>query len=181
MAAPGERLWRKTACRTGAAVTLWAREPEVAEAITRQQENTVFLPNVPLDPGLVATSDLTAATDGAELVILVVPAQHLRANAMQLASVIHTDVPVLIAAKGIEIGSGATMIDVARDALPSHPIAILSGPTFAAEVARGLPTAVTVAAYDIPVAEAIVARRSGPRASAHMCLMILLDAQLAVP
>lgn len=131
----------------GAEVTLWAREPEAVEAINRQHRNTLFLPDVPLDPGIRATNDLPAAA-GAEILLLVTPAQHLRALCRQLAPSLPASAMVVICSKGIEKQSGALMSEVAAAELPKARLAVLSGPTLAHEVARGLPTAVTLACAD---------------------------------
>jgi glycerol-3-phosphate dehydrogenase (NAD(P)+) len=133
-----------TARRAGRHVTLWAREAEVVAAINRDRVNPLFLPGIALDPEIRATADLAEAA-AADLLLLVAPAQHLRALAGALAAQVAADLPVLICTKGIEEGSGALMGEVVAAALPASPIAVLSGPTFAAEVARGLPTAVTLA------------------------------------
>jgi len=133
-----------TARRAGRHVTLWAREAEVVAAINRDHVNPLFLPGIALDPEIRATADLAEAA-AADLLLLVAPAQHLRALAGALAAQVAADLPVLICTKGIEEGSGALMGEVVAAALPASPIAVLSGPTFAAEVARGLPTAVTLA------------------------------------
>jgi glycerol-3-phosphate dehydrogenase (NAD(P)+) len=136
-----------TAERAGAKVTLWAREPEVVAAITGQHENTAFLPGVSLSPAIAATGDL-ARVAGADALLLVVPAQYLRATATALAPMLPAATPLVIAAKGIEMGSGATLGEVLAEILPRNPVAVLSGPTFAIEVARGQPTAVTLATLD---------------------------------
>jgi glycerol-3-phosphate dehydrogenase (NAD(P)+) len=141
--------------RAGREVRLWVREAEVCRAIRETRENAVFLPGVSLDPAIVATTDLAAASSGAEAVVLVVPAQHLRGVVKQIAGIIPGGVPVLLCAKGIEDGTLMLMTEVAAELLPAAPLAVLSGPTFAAEVARGLPTAVTVAARDAAVGAAL--------------------------
>ena len=133
--------------RAGAEVLLWAREPEVVQAINNAQENTPFLPGVALDPAIRATGDLAEAAE-AEAVLLVVPAQFLRSVAEALAAHLPASTPIVLATKGIECGTGASMGEVLEAVLPQNPWAVLSGPTFAIEVARGLPTAVTLAATD---------------------------------
>ena len=132
--------------RAAREVTLWAREPEVVDAINDSRENALFLPGVPLDPGIVATGDLAEAIDGAESILLVTPAQHTRAVAAELAPHLPESVPAVICAKGIEQGTGKLMSEVLAELSPGRALAVLSGPTFAGEVARGLPTAVTLAA-----------------------------------
>jgi glycerol-3-phosphate dehydrogenase (NAD(P)+) len=135
-----------TARRAGREVVLWAREKEVVEGINRDHENKLFLPGVRLDPAIRATDRLDEEADG---VLLVVPAQHLRSVARNLA----TSRPTLLCAKGIEQKSLAIMTEVAAEMLPKARLAVLSGPTFAIEVARGLPTAVTLASGDLAVAK----------------------------
>ena len=133
--------------RAGGEVTLWAREADIVAEINAHHENTLFLPGVALDPSIVAIGDLAACAH-AEAVLLVVPSQFLRSVARELAAVLPERMPIVIATKGIEIGSGATMGEIVAAELPGRPWAVLSGPTFAIEVARGLPTAVTLAATD---------------------------------
>ena len=133
--------------RAGGEVTLWVREADIVATINAHHENTLFLPGVALDPSIVAIGDLAACAH-AEAVLLVVPAQFLRSVARELAAVLPERMPIVIATKGIEIGSGATMGEIVAAELPGRPWAVLSGPTFAIEVARGLPTAVTLAATD---------------------------------
>jgi glycerol-3-phosphate dehydrogenase (NAD(P)+) len=145
-----------TAQRAGAKVTLWAREAEVVDAINGRHENALFLPGVSLHPSIAATGDL-ARIARADALLLVVPAQYIRATARALAAVLPDDTPLVIAAKGIEMGSGATMGEVLAEILPRNPFAVLSGPTFAIEVARGLPTAVTLAARDQALGSDLVA------------------------
>ncbi len=129
--------------RSGHATTLWAREAEVVAAIVAGRENTPFLPGIALDPAIRATASLGDLA-GSDAILLVAPAQHLRAVTTDLAKALGgARPPVVLCAKGIETGSGALMTEVAAETLPDRPQAVLSGPTFAAEVARGLPTAVT--------------------------------------
>lgn len=134
--------------RAGRDVTIAAREAEVVQAINTSHENRLFLPDVTLDAAIRATGDAGLAIAGADMVLLAAPAQHLRAVGAALAAHVRAGLPVVICAKGVERGSGKLMTEVAAETLPRATIAILSGPTFAAEVARGLPTAVTLAAPD---------------------------------
>jgi glycerol-3-phosphate dehydrogenase (NAD(P)+) len=150
------------AARAGRTATLWAREAEVVEAVNGRAENPAFLPGVRLDPPIRATGDLRSAAADADAVLLVVPAQFLRAVAAEMAPALPPGVPVALCAKGIEAGTGKMMTQVAAEALPAGtPLAVLSGPTFAAEVVRGLPTAVTLAAEDAGVADALIAAIGG--------------------
>lgn len=138
--------------RAGRDVVLWAREDEVVESINSRHVNEVFLPDVPLDPAIRATQDY-AETVAADLVLLVAPAQHLRSVCGDLAEHWQNGVPAVICAKGIERGTNALMTQVIVEALPAAPPMVLSGPTFAKEVAAGLPTAVTLAAENTALAE----------------------------
>lgn len=141
--------------RAGRDVVLWARDPVLAKTITEQQENPLYLPGVKLDPALQATSDLAEAA-AADAVLLVTPAQHVRTTAEALTPHLLPETCVVVCAKGIEQKSGALMTEVLAEALPDQPVAVLSGPTFAVEVARGQPTAVTLAATDAKLGAALV-------------------------
>lgn len=134
--------------RAGRDVTIHAHEPETAASINTQHENTVFLPGIPLDPAIRATPDLQEAAVDADAILMVTPAQFLGRTLRQLAADNHASMPIVICAKGIELESGLLMNEVAEAAAPEATLAVLSGPTFAAEVARGLPTAVTLACAD---------------------------------
>ncbi|MBI3513609.1 MAG: NAD(P)-dependent glycerol-3-phosphate dehydrogenase [Proteobacteria bacterium] len=147
--------------RARASVVLWAHEPEVVAAINTHHANPLFLPDQPLDPAIGATGDL-AAVARAGLVLLVVPAQHVRAVATGLAPHLPATTPLVVCAKGIETGSCRLMTEVVAECLPDRSIAVLSGPTFAREVARGLPTAITIAAHDPRIAAAVAERLGGP-------------------
>jgi glycerol-3-phosphate dehydrogenase (NAD(P)+) len=134
---------------------LWAHEKEVADAVNMSHENPVFLPGIRLSPAIRATSVLAEAGN-ADAVLLVVPAQFMRGVTKSLAPALATRVPVVVCAKGIEQGTNALMTEVVAETLSGHPVAVLSGPTFATEVARGLPTAVTVAAKDAETGAALI-------------------------
>jgi glycerol-3-phosphate dehydrogenase (NAD(P)+) len=144
------------AARAGAGVVLWARDPDVVAAINQLHENPVYLPGIALDPGVAATTDAAAAVAGADAALIVVPAQFLRGALDMLAPLVPAGLPLLLCAKGIETGSLQTMSEIAGEIVPRAPLAILSGPSFAAEVARDLPTAVTIAAGDPALARAFV-------------------------
>ena len=136
----------QTVRAAGAEVVLWARQAKVVEAINRRHENPAYLPGVALDPAVRASTDLAEAA--ADAVLLVAPAQFLRRICGELAAHLDGGTPLVICAKGIEQASGKLMSEVVGEVLPGHPLAVLSGPTFASEVARGLPTAVTLASAD---------------------------------
>jgi glycerol-3-phosphate dehydrogenase (NAD(P)+) len=135
----------QTARRAGRDVMLWAREDEVVAAINRDHVNPFFLPGIALEPDIRAVGNLAEAVRDAETVLLAVPAQHLRAVTTALAPL---QTPIVICAKGVEERTGALLTEIVAATLPGVPLAVLSGPTFAAEVARGLPTAVTLASAD---------------------------------
>ena len=125
----------------GRDVTLWALEPEVVAEINADHRNTPFLPDAELAPTIRATGDLSDVAD-AQVVLAVVPAQHLRSVLKEMPDFAGD---LVICAKGIEQSTGALMSDAAHDACPKASLAALSGPTFAHEVAAGLPAAVTLA------------------------------------
>jgi len=157
------------ALRAGSLPILWARDPDVVAAINDHHQNPLFLPGVTLDPTITATTDLTSATDGAEAALLAVPAQFLRGVLKSLGAGLGLGTPLLLCTKGIETSSLKTMSEVAAEILPTSPSAVLSGPTFAAEVARELPTAVTIASADASLGraftQAIGSRRFRPYVS----------------
>jgi glycerol-3-phosphate dehydrogenase (NAD(P)+) len=144
--------------RGGREVCIWAREAEVVDSINQSQENKMFLPGVTLPEGVAATGDL-AAIASADAVLLVAPAQATRAVSINLAPHISEGVPIIICAKGIEQESGEFLSEVLGETVPHASCMVLSGPSFAADVARGLPTAVTLAARTLemarPVADAL--------------------------
>jgi glycerol-3-phosphate dehydrogenase (NAD(P)+) len=144
----------QTLRRAGRGVSLWAREAEVVESVNRARENPLFLPGIRLEAGIRATSDLAEAAR-ADAVLLTCPAQHLRAILGALAPHLK-GAKLLLCTKGIEEKTGALMSEVAAEALPRTALAVLSGPTFAREVAAGLPTAVTLAASDAKLGAAFV-------------------------
>lgn len=141
--------------KKGHEVRLWSFEDEVTEAISRERENTVYLPGVPLDERLSATSDVAAAVAGADVVVSVSPSQHVRRVMADAVAALRDDVVVVSASKGIETRTLETMADVLVDVLPAalhRRISFLSGPSFATEVAQEHPTAVTVACRDGAIA-----------------------------
>jgi glycerol-3-phosphate dehydrogenase (NAD(P)+) len=146
----------QVAAAAGRRVIVWAREPEVVQAINESGENTLFLPGIKLHPTIRATGGLTAAA-GADLILAVSPAQYMRAVLRALRPGLKPATPLVLCAKGVERGTLALMTDVAAEELPGTSPAVLSGPGFAKDVARGLPTATTIASPDQTVAQRIVA------------------------
>jgi glycerol-3-phosphate dehydrogenase (NAD(P)+) len=142
-----------TCARAGRKVTLW--EPDAAHAAHLQQTRTSkYLPGVTLDDAIVVAGEAAAAAEPAAL-LLVVPAQAVRAVAQSLAPLIAAETPIVVCAKGIERGSRKFMTEIIAACMPATVPAILSGPSFAADVARGMPTAVTLAAADDRLARAL--------------------------
>lgn len=137
-----------TTNRAGAQeVVLWSRNKAVLNAIEEHNRNTAHLPDVYVDPAITATDNLplVCATD---VLLLVVPSQHMRKTCIAMSDYLSADVPLVICAKGIERGSLALMSEVVKDILPDNPVAVLSGPNFARESAEGKPTATTIACQD---------------------------------
>lgn len=133
--------------REGQTVLLWCLEPEVADAINSRHENTHFLPGIPLDPALRATVHLGDLA-GFDALFCVTPAQHTRATLTRLEGWLRPDAPVVLCSKGIELSTGKFMTEVLSEELPEAAPAVMSGPSFAIDVAKGLPTAVTLAMGD---------------------------------
>lgn len=149
------------AARAERDVKLWAYEADVAEAINESHENTTYLEGVALDEAIVATNDLTDLVDR-EVILLVTPAQALRDVATDVIEKVGTHVPLVVCSKGIERGSGLMMTEVLAEISPYAEALVLSGPSFAADVARGLPTAVTLAGRDVERARPVAEALSGP-------------------
>ncbi len=142
----------------GHAVTLWGRNPEHAAEIERARQNAKYLPGAALPATLRATADLRAAVERRPFVVSVVPSHTTRQVLTEAAAWLDPDAVVVSASKGIENESLETMDEVMKHTLPGRlgaRIAFLSGPSFAKEVGRGLPTAVVVASHDRGSAEAV--------------------------
>ena len=139
-------------------VLLWAREPEVVSGINSMHENTAFLAGVPLSPAIRATDQIDELA-GCEMLLVVTPAQHMR---VVLGGLPSSGQPLVLCAKGIEAGTRLLMSEVAAEAQPDAPIAVLSGPTFAHEVAAALPTAVTLACTDEALARKLAGSIARP-------------------
>lgn len=139
---------------TGRTVRLWVREQDLLSRMRERRDNPVFLPGVAIPTEVAPWGDLGEALDGAELVLAVIPSPFARRVYAQALRWMPRPIPVVIATKGLEERTLALPAEVAEETLGERPLAILSGPSFAPEVARGLPTAVVVAAND-----ALLARR----------------------
>lgn len=145
----------------GVETLLWAREPEVVAAVNGENRNPFFLPGIHLSPAVRATADLAEAA-AADALLLVTPAQYLGAICRELTPHLAASTALVICAKGIESRTGALMSEAVTAALPRHAFAVLSGPTFAAEVARGLPAAVTLACTDAALGQTLIDRIGRP-------------------
>jgi glycerol-3-phosphate dehydrogenase (NAD(P)+) len=157
----GGGAWGTALAQVGAAggpVTLWARSAELVATINADHANPAYLPGVALSAAIDATTDAQALA-ACDAWLLVTPAQHLRTV---MAGLPVTDTPLVLCAKGIEAGSRLLMSELAADLRPGAPIAVLSGPTFAHEVAAGLPTAVTLACADEALGTILAARLARP-------------------
>ncbi|MEO7564051.1 MAG: NAD(P)H-dependent glycerol-3-phosphate dehydrogenase [Sphingomicrobium sp.] len=148
----------QVAASGGRETLLWALEEEVVAAINRIHENPVFLKGLKLSPSIRATSNFSELAS-ADAWLVVTPAQHMRATLERSPC---PNMPLILCSKGIEEGSGKLLHDVAYDVCPTSPIAVLSGPTFAHEVAAGLPTAVTLACAESTVGAALRERIAQP-------------------
>lgn len=138
----------------GQNVTLWAREADVVDDIQSRRVNRAFLPGVALDDKIRATSNLSDVVK-ADAILTVSPAQFVRPTAQALARNLTPGTPLVMCAKGIEQSTGKLMGDVIAEALPEAQFAVLSGPSFAADVARGLPAALTLACSNESVGRAL--------------------------
>jgi glycerol-3-phosphate dehydrogenase (NAD(P)+) len=136
-------------------VTLWAREAEVVAAVNERHENTVFLAGAALSPAVNATGDMAKAMSGAAIVMYAAPSAHLREVARRAAPYVAKEVIIGVATKGIEEGTLDLMTDVVASEHPGRAVVAVSGPSFAAEVVAGQPTAIVAASKDARAAEAV--------------------------
>ena len=149
--------------RSGHEIAIWAREAEVAEAINTDCANPTFLPRIRLPAGIFATNQLRAATAEADFLVLAPPAQHMRSVTTQLRPFVKEGMPLVSCSKGIERGSCAFMSQVIAETLPAARFSVLSGPSFAHDIAADLPAGVTLACKDKALAERLAAAIGTPR------------------
>jgi len=149
--------------RSGHETTVWAREPEVVSAINKDGVNPVFLPGIRIAPGVRATNDLAEAAAGADFLLLAPPAQHMRGVTTQLRPHLKDGTPVVSCSKGIERGTCALMSQVISETLPAARVAVMSGPSFAHDVAVDRLAGVTMACVDIALAGRLAAEIGTPR------------------
>jgi glycerol-3-phosphate dehydrogenase (NAD(P)+) len=151
--------------RGGHEVALWSRSLEAADALRNQRENAIYLPGFPLPPTIKITADPEKALSKAEIVVSVMPSEHLRATYEHFAPLFRGDPLIVSATKGIEDQTLMRMSEVIRETLAKHrlnlPCGVLSGPSFAQEVAAGSPTALTIASTDNALAARIQREFSG--------------------
>lgn len=166
IAALGSGAWGTALANTmigaGHRVRLWGRDAAVIATINEDHCNPRYLPGIPLDERLEATTDLAAALGNASCVLAVTPAQTMRDVLQAVRGAIPQDVALVLCAKGIERETGRLLSHIAHEILPETPVAALSGPSFAADLARGLPTAVTVAAETSELAARLAGLLSAP-------------------
>ncbi len=136
--------------RAGCDVHLYSRRQETADDITIDCRNSAYLGDQELPVGIRASTNLRTVLSGVEAALLVVPSGSVREMAHAMATVIDASTPVVLCAKGVEAQTGLLLSDVVREEIPGQPVAALSGPTFADEVAADLPTTVTIASEPVP-------------------------------
>lgn len=142
-------------CAHKVPTSLWARRPDLAEAIERTARNNVYLPDLALPAGLRATSSLAEAVDGATVVVMAVPSHGFRAVLGDAYPHLADDAPVVSLTKGVEQGTLARMTEVIAEVAPAHPYCVLTGPNLVGEVVAGHPTASVIAATDPGVANTL--------------------------
>lgn len=165
MAVIGAGSWGTTVASLAAANTdtvLWARRADVADEINRDHRNHAYLGDAPLSENLRSTNDLTAAVAGADVVVMAVPSKGFRDVLTTAAPHVRPWVPVVSLSKGLEVGTDLRMSQVANEVMPGHPVAVLTGPNLASEVAAGQPAASVVAIDDAVIATALQEIFTGP-------------------
>jgi glycerol-3-phosphate dehydrogenase (NAD(P)+) len=148
---------------TGHDVRLWARDAALARSMAQSRENTTYLPGISLPPALTPTEDMAEALDGAQFVVVAVPSHGVREVAHVAGAHVPPACSIVSATKGLEEGSLLRMSEVLRRELPgAGEIVVLSGPSFASELARGLPTALVAAGESSAVVEAVMSHFRSP-------------------
>ena len=165
MAVIGAGSWGTTVASLAAAntpTTLWARRPEIVDAINTRHVNPDYIGGAALSPGLRASASLKDTVANADIVVMAVPSQGFRQVLAEAASHIRPWVPIVSLSKGLESGSLLRMSQVANDVMPGHPVAVLTGPNLASEIAVGQPAASVVAIDDAVIATALQELFSSP-------------------
>jgi len=145
----------QTLARAGRSVLLWGRDATLVRILNSRRENTRYLPGIPLLDGISFTDRLSEIAEAQHAILLVTPSQGLRSACLHLSPFLdpHRAVPLVVAAKGLDAESDQPLSALVKDLIPAHPVAVLSGPNFAKEVAVGLPAAAVIAARDVALAE----------------------------
>lgn len=151
----------------GRPVWLWTREADLAQILNTRHENTTYLPGAPLDPRIAATADLKQAMT-ADILLLATPAQSVRTMLTTMKPMMRPSIPLILCAKGIEIGTGRLLSLLAQEIIPETPLAMLSGPTFAGEIVQGLPAAMTLAMHNNVLAPSLQSALSTPLLRAYL-------------
>jgi glycerol-3-phosphate dehydrogenase (NAD(P)+) len=141
-------------CMNDKDVIMWAREPEVIDSIRTTRENTPYLSGIKLHDSLKITDSITEAAE-ADILLMVTPAQYLRSTLTAIKGQVDSK-PIVLCSKGIELESGLMLSQVVQEETPKAHVAVMTGPTFAREIARGLPSGVTIAAEDKDIAHELV-------------------------
>ncbi len=149
--------------RSGHETVIWAREPEVVASINEDRSNQMFLPGVRVVPGIRATNHLGEAITGKDFILMVVPAQHVRSVALQMRPLVKAATPLVSCSKGIERGTCALMPELIAETLPQATATVLSGPSFAREIAVDLPCGVSLACADLRIGENLAHAIGTPR------------------
>jgi len=150
------------AARAGNEAMMWGRDAALVASIAASRSNPRYLPGIALDPPVLAITDPAEALAGADIVLVATPAQSVGTIAGMIAGIVRPGTAVVGCAKGIDRATGRLPAEMLADALPGCPVGALSGPSFAADVANGLPTAVTVATRHIELSTWLARRLSGP-------------------
>jgi len=154
-------------------VCLWSARPENARVLAEKRENVRLLPGVPIPPSVVLTTDIGEATADANLVLAAIPTAFLRATLQRVRPALADDTPVLSLVKGLEIDTFMRPTEIVRQMLGSRHVAVLSGPSHAEEVSRGMPTSLVVASADLALARYIQERVSGERVRIYTDLDVI--------
>ena len=140
-----------------APTTIYARRPEIAEAINERNENPAYLEGYPLHPELSASDDLPSVVAGADLLVMGVPSGSFRQTLADLRPHLRPWVPVVSLAKGLELGTGRRMTELVEEELDGHPVGVLTGPNLAKEILAGGAAAAVIAFTDLTIAERLQA------------------------
>lgn len=142
--------------RAGNEVTIWSRNYAVVDTILNKGVNSIYLPDIYMEPSIHPTTDIAKACNDQDFILLTIPSQHTRITCISIAQHLAPNIPIVICSKGIERGSLALMSEVVGDVLPKNPVVVLSGPNFASEIAKMLPAATTIAATNEETAKAVM-------------------------